>query len=397
MTLLERYLLHQCLKVFGGFILLALAVLMLERLLRVAELVAASPDAATFVAQMMLSLVPHYLGIAIPISLLLSVIITIDRVGRSGELPAMLGAGLSLMQVARPFMGLALTLSAMTIIVFGYLQPLSRYEYRVLAAQVEQQAFETVFQEGRFARVGSRVFWTQENDLSDGTLDQMFIFDRNSDGGIRVVTAPSGAVSSGGASETTRLVLREGVGLTIPPERDNSSQLTFDSLNWNFPSEAIAMRARGDDELELTLGELLNIARGVEQHSVDARTASAMLHSQFGRAAILLFLPFLAIPLGLGYGRSFQSIGLAYSIFLFVLIQKSLEIGGSLALRGEIATWAGTWPTIGIVAAGSIALFWRSASRVSTPPLLALSFDLRGWAARLEQRIHKMNPDAEEL
>jgi lipopolysaccharide export LptBFGC system permease protein LptF len=156
------------------------------------------------------------------------------------------------------------------------------------------------------------------------------------------------------------------------------------------------MRPRGDDALELTLGELLNIARGVEQHSVDARTASAMLHSQFGRAAILLFLPFLAIPLGLGYGRTFQSIGLGVGIFLFVLIQKSLEIGGASALRGEIAPWAGTWPTIAIVAFISLALFWRSASRVSTPPLLALSLDIRSWAAKLEKRIHKINPDAEE-
>ena len=369
---------------------------MLERLLRVAELVAASPDATTFVAQMMLSLVPHYLGIAIPISLLLSVLITVDRVGRSGELPAMLGTGLSLTQVARPFLGLAIFLSAMTVIVFGYLQPLSRYEYRILAAQVEQEAFETVFQEGRFARVGSRVFWTEENELTDGTLGQMFVYDRTVSGSIRVVTAPSGAVSRSGESETTQILLNGGVGLTIPPERDSSQQLTFDSLNWNFPSQAIAMRPRGDDALELTLGELFDIARGVEQHSVDARTASAMLHSQFGRAAILLFLPFLAIPLGLGYGRSFQSIGLGVGIFLFVLIQKSLEIGGASALRGEIAPWAGTWPTIAIVAIISLALFWRSSSRVSTPPLLALSLDVRDWAAKLEKKIHKINPDAEE-
>lgn len=148
--------------------------------------------------------------------------------------------------------------------------------------------------------------------------------------------------------------------------------------------------------MELTLGELLNIARGVEHDTVDARTASAMLHSQFGRAAILLFLPFLAIPLGLGYGRSFQSIGLGVGIFLFVLIQKALEIGGASALRGDIAPWAGTWPTIAIVAVISLALFWRSASRVSTPPLLALSFDIRSWAAKLEKKIHKITPEAEE-
>jgi lipopolysaccharide export system permease protein len=382
--------------VFGGFILLALAVLMLERLLRVAELVAASPDATTFVAQMMLSLVPHYLGIAIPISLLLSVLITVDRVGRSGELPAMLGTGFSLGQVARPFMGLAILLSAMTIVIFGYLQPISRFEYRVLAAQVEQEAFEAVFQEGRFARVGDRVFWTEENRLTDGTLGQMFVFDRSANGVIRVVTAPSGAVSSNGESETTQIVLNEGVGLTIPPEHDSSQQLTFDSLNWNFPNQAIAMRPRGDDALELTLGELLSIARGAEHDTVDARTASAMLHSQFGRAAILLFLPFLAIPLGLGYGRSFQSIGLGVGIFLFVLIQKSLEIGGASALRGEIAPWAGTWPTIAIVAVVSLTLFWRSASRVSTPPLLALSFDIRSLAVKLEKKIHKITPEAEE-
>ena len=89
-----------------------------------------------------------------------------------------------------------------------------------------------------------------------------------------------------------------------------------------------------------------------------------------------MVLPLIALPMGLGYGRSFQSTGIAVGIIFLLLAQKSLEMGNTLALDGRIAPWLGTWPVIAVISLLGVGLFLRSALRVATPPLMMLSFDL---------------------
>ena len=82
--------------------------------------------------------------------------------------------------------------------------------------------------------------------------------------------------------------------------------------------------------------------------------------------------------MGLGYGRSFQSTGIAVAIVFLLVAQKSLEMGQTLAVDGRIAPWMGTWPVIAIITFLGGFLFLRSALTVATPPLMLLSFDLGG-------------------
>ena len=322
MRRLDIYLLKQCVQVVAGLAALALGVLLLERLLRIFELVANTSDTMGAAARMLLNLLPYYLGLAIPVALFLGVLITVDRVSRTGELSASLAAGVSLFQIIRPFMIIATGLAILSIILMGYLQPLGRYDYRATVDRVKQTSFEAAFQEGKFAQIGNRVFWTEQRSGGD-RLGQIFILENEQNGNTsRITTAPGGRIGRGVEEDETRISMQRGQGIIISPTRTLVEQLNFDSADWNVEGDVLSFRARGDDERELTLHELFAEAGGTGEDIVAPHVASATAHAYIGRALLLVLLPLIALPLGLGYGRSFQSTGIAVGIVFLLVAQK---------------------------------------------------------------------------
>lgn len=378
MRRLDLYLLKQCVQVVAGLAGLALGVLLLERLLRIFELVANTSDTIGAAARMLLNLLPYYLGLAIPVALFLGVLITVDRVSRTGELSASLAAGVSLFQILRPFMWIAGALALFSIILMGYLQPLGRYDYRATVHDVKQSSAEAVFQEGKFAQIGRRVVWTEERSGGD-TLGKIFILEEGRTGNTsRLTTAPAGKIRRGFTANETLITLLNGQAVEITPEKTVVQQINWKSADWNIEGDAMAFRVRGDDERELTLNELYFEARGQGKGIVAPHIAASAAHAYVGRSLLLLLLPLIALPMGLGYGRSFQSTGIAVAIVFLLVAQKSLEMGQTLAVDGRIAPWMGTWPVIAIITFLGGFLFLRSALTVATPPLMLLSFDLGG-------------------
>ena len=387
MRRLDIYLLKQCVQVVVGLTLLALGVLLLERLLRIFELVTNTDDTIGAAARMLLNLIPYYLGLAIPVALFLGVLITVDRVSRTGELSASLAAGVSMFDILRPFMLIAGVLALVSLLVMGFLQPLGRYDFRATVDRVEQTSDEAVFQEGKFAQSGKFVFWTEDRSGGD-RLGPVFILEEDTaNAAERITTAPSGRIGRGVLEDETRITLNTGQGITVAPKDTLVvEQLEFRRLDWNIEGDVLSFRPRGDDERELTILELVSEARGQGLGVVAPHIAATTAHSQLGRSLLLLLLPLIALPMGLGYGRSFQSTGIAVGIVFLLVAQKSLEAGQSLANAQTIAPWMGTWPVFGIIALIGLGLFLRSALFVATPPLMLLSFDLGSVARRFGRR-----------
>ena len=164
----------------GGLIVLAIVVLLLERLLRIFQIVTASTQPALDAGSMVANLLPYYLGIAVPMALLLGVIITVDRFSRSSELTAAYGAGISLFYITRPFILISVILAGMTVFIEGYLQPIGRYNYRTVEHSVKQQAFAAVLREGTFTKVGNRMFYAGA-EKPGSAIGPIFIYERLSD------------------------------------------------------------------------------------------------------------------------------------------------------------------------------------------------------------------------
>ncbi|WP_018147794.1 LptF/LptG family permease [Henriciella marina] len=336
----------ECVRLFASLCGLVLSILLIERLIRIVEVVADTENGALVAVSIIVNLIPHYLQLAIPAALFLAMIISIDRLSRSGELVTMLSAGLSLKHLSRPFFILAGIAAIASLIISGFLQPLGRYSYRQTVHGIQTQSFEAAFQEGRFVQIDDYTVWTEHREFGGGKLGSTFILETPPDGRERYISAPSGALLES-EQGTVGLILENGRGATLlPPDRRDGTEspsVSFDRIRWPIEPETASFRARGNDERELTVLELGDVSAFPR---VEQTAASALLHDQLSRAFLILILPVLAFPPGVNLGRRPRAGGIVLGVIALLIVQKALEYGLQTASTGAIPAWAGSWPVL---------------------------------------------------
>ncbi len=379
---------RSALRTISGLILFALAVLLLERLLRIFEVVSASTKPAGDATQMVINLLPHYLGIAIPMALMLGTIITIDRMSRSSELTSAFGSGISLFHMTKPFILISIVLMGFNFLLEGYMQPIGRYGYREVVHSVGQKSFAAVLREGKFTKVGNTTFYVGSGG------GPIFIYETLDNGGLRITTAKRGDLIVREETEQPVLQLSNGDSFQITSDKTIKGQLSFEISSVAGAISGSTFRARGNDERELTSTELFANRDGKTFVNVDANTNNAALHLRIARVYLLFLLPFIAVPFGINYGRNPSSAGIVVGIVSLVTLQKALEFGQKLGARGEIPPWMGIWPLMGVVTLSAIFIFRNSAVKMGQPPLATLSFFMADVLNDLRKGIRALIPFA---
>jgi lipopolysaccharide export system permease protein len=359
---LDRYILRQVLVTSAAMIGIALAVLLLERLLRVLERAVNADEVVGYVSRMLIALVPHYLGIALPLAFFLAVMLTFNRLNRDNEFAVITAAGVSLRRLMAPVAGLALVLVAIVAFTLSYLQPLARYAYRSLTHTLAHASLSAAVKEGTFAHADSMTFIADGASRDGQSLNRVFVYEENDDGGSLITTADDATFHRTTDGQRSVLVLRNGRRSEIAPEKAGTT-LTFERFQWPIASPAARFRARGKDERELTLPELWAAADSPPGRIKPAE-ARAELHARLVRMSTLLILPLLAVPLALGGGRGGQSYGIAVGLLILVVYEKTMKFGETMADVGHVTPWLGLWLPFAVLAAAGAVLFYLAAYTV---------------------------------
>ena len=358
---LDRYLISGSVWLFLGFLGMVISILLIERLVRLTEILSGAENAAFNAIRLISNLLPHYIELALPGALLLTTILTINRLSRNGEITAMLASGMSLYRILRPFFLSGIVLAGMSIFTSGYLQPLTRYNYRAVVFELQQNNIVAAFQDFKFVQVDDWTIWTDGISDDETTLGETFIYEKNPNGTARFLIGDAGALGmtpNGGWV----ISLEDAMIGDLPIEIENgyANHASARKLDWKLPLDESAFRARGLDERELTLTELATGSYQANAYDIAPAVASADLHDRLARAALLISLSITGVFLGLNLGRNARVGGLVTGILLLLVVQKVLEFGLVKAQQGIIPTWAGAWPVLVILTVASVLLFDRA-------------------------------------
>lgn len=352
----------------------------MERLLKIFLEVSSSTTPAQDATSMVVNLLPHFLGTAIPMALLLGIIITVDRFSRTSELTAAFGSGVSLFHLTKPFLVLAGILMAVSFLVEGFLMPHGRYEYRNTIYKVRVEGTAAAMKQGTVTRVGNRTFYAGTN-MDGDAKGPIFIHERiMKDGeqtGSRVTTAAKGRVVIREDSRQVIVQLADGKTYQVTSDLVLDGQGEFGSSAFSGAIDMPAFRARGNDNREMTTAELFQNRDGTLNDRVPPEENNAAFHFRVAKSVLLLILPFIAVPFGLNYGRNPSAAGIFLGVVFIVALEKALEFGQSLGADGVIPAWLGIWPIVLLVALMAAALFYKSAFKMGQPPLTTITF----WAA----------------
>lgn len=358
LTTIDRYLLRQIALTWAVMTGIGLAILVLERVLRLFSLVANPNKAFSYVGQMLVFLLPHYLSIALPAALFFGVLLTFLRLKRDSELVVLSAAGQSLGRLLAPVMGLSVVMMLIAAVIVGFLSPHARYAYRAIKQEVAEASLTAAVLGGTFIHADGLTFFAETSTQgADGLhLGRVFVHQPGNDGGSVVVTGANGLLGQAPESGVPVLVLERGLRAEIAAD-GRPSTLTFSGLSWPVTAGVDdGFRPRGGDQRELTLTELWT-ARATPTSEPSAAEIAAELHARLVLIASVPLLPLLAAPLALAGGQRTRRSGIVIGLVILIAYHEILGFGEALAKRDLLAPALGLWLPFLLFATGAAWLF----------------------------------------
>lgn len=356
--ILSLYLIRRVCTFFAFGLMIILLALSLERLLRLVDMVS-SEGAGIGVSFLLLSyLQPHYLGLAIPASLFLGVLLGFRYFQDNAELVIMQAAGLSLPRLVLPVFcfGIILTLVLFTLI--SIVQPYGRYAYRAgvqdlkangSVLRLKPGVFQT-FSSGENRETVIRVdSVSRGGHMFRGFFAETVLMRPDGNRSITTITARQAELLPEQAGKKPQLLLQD-VLVVKEKNGQDPSLLSVSAYPWLIPLDNIsAYGARGQNVREMTLRELWSGGvRGVESESIKPQF-SAEIHKRIVQVISLPVLLLLSVPLALlgqlhaGRGRGGQALGLVFGVSVLVLYEKALSVGEASVAQDRIMPMIGIW------------------------------------------------------
>lgn len=366
--LIDRYIASRTLRPFALSLAVVLVALLLERVLRLFDLLALKGGPYSVVVELAASLVPYYLGLALPAAFFLAVFLAVAGMGDDNELDALLAGGWSITRLSRPFFALGLVFAIINLFLFGFLQPYTRYAYQSLLYTATNAAWDAHVQPATFidARAGVTIS-ADSVDISGRTLTGVFVHKKTANG-EQVTTAPSGYLVLSDNGTRINLYLQRGTTL----ESRNGKQpyvVRFAGLKSAVNLSGIhPFRARGDSERELTLFELRQELNDPNS-TVTPRRLAAEFHGRIVRTLSLPILPLIAVPLAMAAKRRRRTSGMIIAALLLLAYHHILQLGESLADIGRLPAVPALWVPFALFTIFGIWLFRNSRERPGDNPM----------------------------
>ena len=379
-------------RLIAGPLALSLVALLLaqllERLLRLFDLAASAGAPPSSVLVMASTLVPHYLGLALPMAFTAAIFMAVARMCDDNELDMMLVAGRSIGRIAAPYFMLALMLSLFSVYLYGQLQPLARYGYHVAVNQVLQTGWDARVEENHFLDIGQGVTFTADVIEPDGRGLRGVFMERRGANSEQILTAARGRIVP--TPEGLQLKLEDGL---VVNENDHKASLSISRFETGFSANDFTpkpepMEARGASVRERTLAELWR-----DMHLEGGETKpAAEFHSRLARALIFPFLPLLALPLGMAAKRGRRAPGVIFGVLALLAIDHALQLGKSLADTGRLPAAAAVWVPYAVFVGLSLWIFRGSLAWPGDNPVLRAVVAVEGLIDRARPRARQSTP-----
>ncbi|MCH8168550.1 MAG: LptF/LptG family permease [Proteobacteria bacterium] len=363
-TRIDRYLLWRMAPRMAVALLVTLLALMLERVLRLIDLVATQGASLDLVVGMALNLVPHYLGLALPATFCIAVLTALAALSSENEIDMLENAGWSLRRIGAPFIAAAVVLALISLPLFGVLQPYSRYAYRAIKHAAQNAGWTGRLEEGVFVDAGNGLLISAgEIDPTGRVLSRVFVIQRDEDT-ESVYTAKRGLILPDPEARVVRLLLKDGRGLVA------GGWLDFETMKLarEFAIDRNPFRPRGRNERELTFGELLTRASGADGFPPEPRYL-AEFHGRLVRAFALIGVALMSIPLGVTRKRAPAWPRMVLALAILVAFDQILQTVQSLASLGRIDPALGLWGVGAAFTLGSAWLYAVTPGQGSPSPL----------------------------
>lgn len=319
--------------------------LILDRMLKLFDFVAAEGGPVSVIWRMLASLIPEYLALGIPIGVMMGILLAFRKLALSSELDIFRAVGMGYFRLLRvPFL-YALFFAGVNILLVGFVQPYARYKYEELRFELRSGALGASLKVGEFNKLGDRMTMRIERSENEGaTLSGLFLRGESKKGQEISVTARSGQFLRTDDPDTIILRLKNGTLVHDAPSYKTPRVLSFTNHDVPIDLPKIeSFRRRGTADREYTIPELVQVGGNKTLPSATRDQARANFHFRMVEVAMMLLLPFLALALAVPPKRSTSALGVMLSIIIVVSYHKVNEYGEDIGSLGIVDPIIALW------------------------------------------------------
>ena len=353
LTATDRYIARLIAVPLFATLVIAAMLLVLDKMLRLFDFVAATGGPVSIVWKMLANMLPEYLSLGIPIGLLLGILLAFRKLALSSELDALRAVGQGYDRLLRvPFL-YAIALAAVNLGIVGYLQPYARFAYEELRFELRSGALGASIKVGEFTSLGKRMTMRIEQSKNDGRdLSGIFVRVDGKDGKTLAVTAERGTFMGTDDPDTIIFRLTNGVLVHNAPDYVTPRVLAFSAHDLPIDLPKIEQfRMRGGKDRERTIPELVRIGNDKTQPKALRDESRSNFHFRLAEVAMMFLLPLLALALAVPPKRSSSGVGIFIAIVMVVVYHKINEYAESLGALGRFDPFFALWIPFALFAA----------------------------------------------
>lgn len=389
-NIINRYLFREFLPPFAISLFFLTFVFLMTRIPEITNMVVNYNADISSVVFMIVYTLPRFLEFTIPMSVMISILLTVMRMSQENEILALKGAGVSLYKLLPPvlifcFLGVFLT---MCITVFGV--SWGKLSIKKKTIELAKSSIDAALHERQFnCELEDVMIYVSHVDMKTKALKDIFIEDKRTKGVISISIAPSGQLIRIEDAQVYTIRLYNGMINQVDSDEKSVNTIQFENYDINIDLNRMN-KEKGEilkDLDEISLVDLIGLIRSGMKDKSQLIEALMELHEKFSIPFACLFLGLLAFPLGIQSASLRRSSGFGFGISFFLLYYFILAIGWSAGETGKYPPVLAMW--LPNVIMGGIGIFFLVRNAKEKPVLLPVVFN-RAVKAIKKQFIRKL-------
>ena len=356
--ILDRYILREMLTAFTLGVVTFTFVLLLNKILRLVELIVNKGVPTSVVLQLFLYILPYSLVVTIPMATLLACLASYGRMAADNEIIILKVTGLSLYRLIVPALAFGIAAYLVTTYITVSLLPFSNRAFKTLVYQITRLRATVGIQEGIFnTDFPGLTIYVNKLEEETGTLQGVFIVDRRDAREHRVVIAREGQLVSDAERYLILLKLKDGTTHVAPPDSPGRYRVmgfAAQDMRLEIDSALFDPADRQLGEQELTIPELRERSARLRAEGKNFRPPLVEIHKKIAIPVACVLFGLVGPVLGMRVRRGGRAVSLVISIAFALGYYVLIVAGEGLGTRGKLPPTLAMWlPNLILALAGA--------------------------------------------
>jgi LPS export ABC transporter permease LptF/LPS export ABC transporter permease LptG len=321
--------------------------LVIDRIYHLTDLVITKSVPLGLVLPLLIYMLPSFLGLTLPMALLVAVLLVTGRLAGDLEVTAFKASGVSPLRLFRPFLVTAIVVTGVIGWLTLFVNPWSTGAFQGQLFKILQSRAATGIKERTFsASFGQFVIYVEDVSASQVGLRGVLVSDERNPQKSRIVLAREGRLLTDEASRRITLRFIDGsITEADVGDRHRFRQTLFSLYDMNLPLESPLSAASREEkpEKQLPLRQLLDEADRLEAEGQIAAPYHVEFHKRFALPVAALVFVLVGFPLGVRAHRGGRAVALALSFGIVVSYYVVFTALEGMALRGRLPPALAVW------------------------------------------------------